>query len=50
MTFLQFFAVSGVCAWGFVGWRICQLMQGLPNRLRWAFWRHKRNRVLRRYG
>jgi hypothetical protein len=50
MTAAEFFAASGVFAWAFVTWRAFQLMRGLPHRLRWALWRHKRARVLRRYG
>ena len=50
MTLIQFLTVSGVLAWALMAWRMFQFMHGLPSWLVWALWRHKRNRVLRRYG
>jgi hypothetical protein len=49
MTLVQFLTASGVFAWGWVAWRMFRIMRGLPNRLRWAMWGHKRARDLRRY-
>jgi hypothetical protein len=46
MTMVDFLAVSGVLAWGFVAWRGYRYAADALTRLRWALWgyrkRHKR--------
>lgn len=42
MSWVAFFTGSGVIAWGWVMWRAWQATRGLPRRLSWALWGHKR--------
>lgn len=42
MSWVAFFTGSGVIAWGWVIWRALQAARGLPRRLSWALWDHKR--------
>lgn len=46
MTMVEFLAVSGVLAWGYVAWRSYRHAADALTRLRWALWgyrkRHKR--------
>jgi len=47
MSFLEFFAGSGVLAWLYLGWRSAQILRGLPRRLYWALWGYRQKEVHR---
>jgi hypothetical protein len=44
MSPVEFLAGSGLIAWGWLAWRAFQLARGLPSRLSWAMWGHRKPR------
>jgi hypothetical protein len=45
MDIIDFFTVSGLLAWVFVGWRIVRMIRSLKHRLRWALARPRTSRA-----
>lgn len=42
MSLTQFLVVSGVVGWCWVAWQAYGFLRGLPQRISWALWGHKR--------